>query len=72
MRVLNCLLGREKYLSKGTEGDHNILIKKKCTCQDTQQNSFQTQAPEDIICPILDLALVEMNIIQKKVFVSCS
>ena len=26
MRVLNHLLGREKYLSKATEGDHNILI----------------------------------------------
>ena len=64
MRVLNHFLGLEKALIKGTEGDHNILTQKNCTCQDNQWNSFHTQAAEEIICPILDLAFVEMNIIQ--------
>ena len=64
MRELKHLLGREKSLSKVTEGDHNILIQKNCTCQDNQWNPFHTQAAEEIICPILDLAFVEMNIIQ--------
>ena len=53
-----------KSLSKGTEGEHNILIQKNCTCQDNQQNPFHTQAAEEIICPILDLENVEMNITQ--------
>ena len=64
VRVLNHLLGREKSLSKGTEGDHNILIQTKFTCQDNQRNPFHTQAAEEIICPILNLENVEMNIIQ--------
>ena len=64
MRVLNHLLGQEKYLSKGTKGDHNILIQMFFTCQDNQRNPFNTQAAEEIICPILNLEIVEMNIIQ--------
>ena len=64
MRVLNHLLGWEKSLRKGTEGDHNILIQKNCTCQDNQWNPFHTQAAEEILCPILNLEIVEMNIIQ--------
>ena len=64
MIVLNHLLGLEKYLSKGTEGDHNILIQKNCTCQNNQRNPFHTQAAEEIICPILNIEIFEMNIIQ--------
>ena len=63
MRVLKHLLGWEKSLSKGTKGDHNILIQTNCTCQDNQQNPFHTQAVEEIICPILNLENVEMNIL---------
>ena len=64
MRLINHLLGQEKYLIKDTKGDHNILIQNFCTCQDNQRNSFQTQAAEEIICPILNLEIVKMNIIQ--------
>ena len=63
-RVLNHLFGREKYLSKGTEWDHNILIQRNCDCQDTQWNPFQTQAAEEIICPILNPGNFEMKLIQ--------
>ena len=64
MIVLNHLLDREKSLSKGTESDHNILIQKNCTRQDTQQNSIQTQAAEEIICPIFNPGNFEMKLIQ--------
>ena len=62
-RVLNHLIGQEKCLSKGTEGDHNILIFKN-SCQDTEQNPFQTQAAEEIICPILNPGNVKLKLIQ--------
>ena len=64
MRLLNHMLGRENSLSKVTEGDHNILIEKNCTCQDNQWNSFHTHAAVEIICPIFNLEFFEMNIIQ--------
>ena len=54
------MLGQESPLCEGTEGDHNILSKKKCTCQDTQRNLFQTQAAEEIICPNLNSGNFEM------------
>ena len=60
-RVLNHLLGQEKYLSKGTECDHNILIQRNFNHQDTQWNQFHTQAAEEIICP---KKIGEMEIIQ--------
>ena len=61
---MNNSLGREKYLSKVTEGDHNIRIQIHCTCQDNQRNPFHTQAAEEIICPSLNSENVEINIIQ--------
>ena len=64
MRVLNHLLGKEKSFSEGTEGDHNILIQRNCTCQDNQRIPVHTQAAEEIVCPILNLEIVKMNIIQ--------
>ena len=64
-RVLNHLLGQEKYLSKDNEGNHNILIKNNCTCQDTQRNPFQTQSAKEIICPNLNPGNFEMKLIQK-------
>ena len=63
-RVLNHLIGQGKSLSKGTEGDHNILIQKNCTCQDTQRNPFHTQDAEEIICPSLNSGNFEMKLIQ--------
>ena len=58
------MLGQEKSLSKGTECDHNILIKGNCDHQDTQLNPFHTQAAEEIICPILNPGTGEMELIQ--------
>ena len=58
------MLGQEKYLSKGTKCDYNILIKRNCNYQDTQRNPFQTQAVEEIICPIFNPGNVEMKLIQ--------
>ena len=63
-RVLNHLLGKEKYLSEGTECNHNILIQRNCDHQDTQWNPFHTQAVEEIICPILNPGIGEMELIQ--------
>ena len=63
-RVLNHLLGEEKSLRKGTEWDHNILIQRNFNHQDTQWNPFQTQAAEEIICPISNPGNVEMKLIQ--------
>ena len=71
MRVLNHLIGREKSLCEGSQGDHNILIQNNYTCQDNQCNPIHTQAAEEIICPILNLAIFEMNIIQKYIIVYC-
>ena len=58
------MLGQEKYLGKGTEGDHNTPIQKSFTHQDTQRNPFQTQAAEEITCPNLNPGNVEMKLIQ--------
>ena len=60
---IKSLAWSRKSLSKSTVGDHNILIQNKCTCQDNQRNPFHTQAAEEIICPVFNLAIVEINII---------
>ena len=62
MIVLNNVLGQNKSLSKGTECDHNILIERNCDHQDTQWNSFHTQAAKEIICPILNPGIGEMEL----------
>ena len=51
-------------MSKGTDCDHNILIQRNFNCHDTQWNQFQTQAAEEITCPILNPENVEMKLIQ--------
>ena len=58
------MLGQEKNLSKGTECDHNILIQRNCDHQDTQWNPFHTQNAEEIISPILNPGIGEMELIQ--------
>ena len=63
-RVLKHLLGQEKYLSEGTECDHNIQIQINCDHQDTQWNPFHTQAVAEIICPILNPGIGAMELIQ--------